>query len=91
MQPLIQPLYATHTPHEVLAVLQGLANPQTSYDIVRGGWKFVERGTVNVIVDHMMFDYEDFRDLRRSGPAPGAEPFYTFDANVVQVFVSFWF
>jgi hypothetical protein len=62
-----------------------------SYDIVRGGWKFVERGTVNVVVDHMMFDYEDFRDLRRSGPAAGAEPFYTFDANVVQVFVSFWF
>jgi hypothetical protein len=62
-----------------------------SYDIVRGGWKFVERGTVNVVVDHMMFDYEDFRDLRRAGPAAGTEPFYTFDANVVQVFVSFWF
>ena len=62
-----------------------------SYDIVRAGWKFVERGTVNVVVDHMMFDYEDFRDLRSSGLAPGAEPFYTFDANVVQVFVSFWF
>jgi hypothetical protein len=62
-----------------------------SYDIVRAGWKFVERGTVNVVVDHMMFDYEDFRDLRSSGLAPGTEPFYTFDANVVQVFVSFWF
>jgi hypothetical protein len=62
-----------------------------SYDIVRGGWKFVERGTVNVIYDHLMFDYEDFRDLTGSGAAPGAEPFYTFDANVVQVFISFWF
>jgi hypothetical protein len=62
-----------------------------SYDIVRGGWKFVERGTVNVIYDHLMFDYEDFRDLTGSGAAPGTEPFYTFDANVVQVFISFWF
>jgi hypothetical protein len=62
-----------------------------SYDIVRGGWKFLERGTVNVIYDHLMFDYEDFRDLTGSGAAPGGEPFYTFDANVVQVFVSFWF
>ena len=62
-----------------------------SYDIVRGGWKFVERGTVNVVLDHMMFDYEDFRDLRVTGVAPGTEPLYTFDANVVQVFVSFWF
>jgi hypothetical protein len=62
-----------------------------SYDIVRGGWKFVERGTVNVILDHMMFDYEDFRDLRVTGVAPGTEPLYSFDANVLQVFVSFWF
>ena len=62
-----------------------------SYDIVRGGWKFVERGTVNVILDHMLFDYEDFRDLRVTGVPPGSEPFYSFDANVLQVFVSFWF
>ncbi len=62
-----------------------------SYDIVRGGWKFVERGTVNVILDHMMFDYEDFRDLRVTGVVAGSEPLYSFDANVVQVFVSFWF
>jgi len=62
-----------------------------SYDMLRGGWKFVERGTVNVILDHMMFEYEDFRDLRVTGVPPGTEPFYTFDANVLQVFVSFWF
>jgi hypothetical protein len=62
-----------------------------SYDIMRGGWKFVERGTLNVTLDHMMFDYEDFRDLRVTGVAPGTEPFYSFDANVLQFFVSFWF
>ena len=49
-----------------------------SYDIVRGGWKFVERGTVNVILDHMMFDYEDFRDLARHAVRrPAREPLYT--------------
>ncbi len=62
-----------------------------TYDIVRGGWKFVERGTVNVILDHMMFDYEDFRDLRVTGGLPGTEPLYSFDANVLQVFVSVGF
>ena len=62
-----------------------------SYDIVRGGWKFIERGTLNVIVDHMMFDYEDFRDLRVTGGVAGSEPFYSFDANVIQLFASFWF
>jgi hypothetical protein len=62
-----------------------------SYDIVRSGWKFVERGTLNVYLDHMMFEYDDFRDLRVTGVAPGTEPLYSFDANVLQFFVSFWF
>jgi hypothetical protein len=62
-----------------------------SYDIVRAGWRFVERGTVNVIYDHIMFDYENFRDLSGAPGLPGQEPLYTFDANVLQVFVSFWF
>jgi hypothetical protein len=63
-----------------------------SYDIVRGGWKFVDRGTVSLVYDHIQFDYDDFRDLSvaASGLA-GAEPLYSFDANVFQVFVSFWF
>ena len=62
-----------------------------SYDIVRGGWKFIDRGTINMSVDHIVFDYEDFRDARVTDVAPGEEPFYSFDANVVQFFVSFWF
>lgn len=62
-----------------------------SYDIVRAGWRFVERGTVNVMLDHILFDYEDFRDLRNVAVNPGEEPLYSFDANVLQVFVSFWF
>jgi uncharacterized protein DUF3570 len=62
-----------------------------SYDIVRGGWRFVERGTLNVIYDHIIFDYEDFRDLRHVAVTPGTEPLYSFDADVFQVFVSFWF
>lgn len=62
-----------------------------SYDIVRSGWKFIDRGTINMSIDHIMFDYEDFRDLTVTGVAPGEEPLYGFDANVVQFFVSFWF
>jgi hypothetical protein len=63
-----------------------------SYDIVRGGWRFVERGTVSVIYDHILFDYEDFRDLSGTpSGVPGSEPLYGFEANVFQVFVSFWF
>jgi hypothetical protein len=62
-----------------------------SYDIVRGGWKFIDRGTINMSLDHIMFDYADFRDLTVTSVAPGEEPLYSFDANVLQFFVSFWF
>jgi len=64
---------------------------EASYDILKGGWKFVEKGTVNIVWDHMLFNYDDFRDLRVTGLAPGTEPLYHFDADVFQVFVSFWF
>jgi len=64
---------------------------EASYDILKGGWKFVDKGTVNIVYDHMLFSYDDFRDLRTTGFAPGSEPLYSFDANVIQVFVSFWF
>ena len=63
-----------------------------SYDIVRGGWRFVERGTISVVYDHIQFEYEDFRDLSGAPTGlAGQEPLYTFDADVFQVFVSFWF
>lgn len=62
-----------------------------SYDIVRGGWRFVERGSVSVVYDHIDFEYEDFRDLTVTGGVAGQEPLYGFAANVFQVFVSFWF
>jgi Protein of unknown function (DUF3570) len=62
-----------------------------SYDILPGGWRFIERGSVNFVWDHILFDYKDFRDLRQtSGVGPGSEPLYEFDADVIQVFISFW-
>jgi hypothetical protein len=62
-----------------------------SYDILERGWHFIEKGTVNLFYDHMFFDYQDFRDLRQTtGFAPGAEPLYEFQADVIQLFVSFW-
>jgi len=62
-----------------------------SYDIVRSGWRFVERGSVSFSYDHIEFDYEDFRDLTQPAALAGEEPLYKFGANVLQIFVSFWF
>lgn len=60
------------------------------YRVDRLTW--LKRGTINVQFDHIMIDYENFRDLRDAASyAPGTEPLYSLDANVLQVFVSFWF
>ncbi len=62
-----------------------------SYDVVRNGWKFIKRGSVSVSYDYIEFDYEDFRDLTQPAAIAGEEPLYSFGANVLQMFVSFWF
>jgi len=62
-----------------------------SWEFVSDGWSVVEKGSLNLFWDRIRFDYENFRDLRVTGAAPGEEPLYRFDADVVQLFVSFWF
>ena len=45
---------------------------------------FLNKTTVNVAYDRVRFDYEDFTDIRTQAP-------YSFNANVVQLFISTWF
>lgn len=52
---------------------------------------FVERGSLNLFVDYMTFDYDDFRDVRVTGGAAGTEPLYSFDSLVLRAFVSLYF
>src|SRR5690606_24046331 len=62
-----------------------------SYDGLRSGWRFIDRGTITIAYDPIRFDYKDFRDLRVGGIPPRHEPLYGLDANVVQLFLSLWF
>jgi hypothetical protein len=61
-----------------------------TYELPALGWKRIRRSTVNVFIDHIQYDYEDFREVTKAG-APGEEPLYGFDANVLRVFFSGWF
>ncbi len=63
---------------------------QASYAFLQDGWGFVDRGTVNLIYDQLLIDYDNFRDLT-TGALVGEEPAYKLDAGVYQIFVSFWF
>jgi len=61
-----------------------------AYEFLSDGWGFIDKGTVNLSVDHLMIDYDEFRDIT-SGAVVGEEPFYSLDANVIQLFFSFWY
>ena len=54
------------------------------------GWGPLDRGSVTFSYDFLMVDYEEFRDLTQGGPV-GEEPLYSLDANVFQLFFSFWY
>ena len=55
-----------------------------------GGVRFLNKGSLNLYWDYMMFDYKDFRDVLEGGP-PGQEPLFSFNANIIRAFVSIWF
>jgi len=53
-------------------------------------WKLIDRGSLNLELDWIHFDYDNFRDLTESGEV-GEEPLYSFDATVIRFYTSFWF
>ncbi len=63
-----------------------------SYDFIRDadGWGFLKKGRVTVALGMLGVDYHEFRDLTTGAPV-GEEPLYTLDADIIQVFFSFWY
>ena len=61
-----------------------------SYEFLSEGWNFVDKGSVTLSMDYLMVDYKEFRDLTSGAPV-GLEPLYSLDANVIQLFFSFWY
>ena len=60
-----------------------------SYEFGRS-WKAIERGSINLSLDWMQYDYEDFSDVTGDEPL-GEEPLYSFDATVTRFFASIFF
>jgi Protein of unknown function (DUF3570) len=56
---------------------------------------WINKSTANLRVDHLIFDYKDYRNALLIDPAAhvfaGAEPMYTVQLNVMQLFVSIWY
>ena len=50
-----------------------------------------KRGSANLFMDYIDFQYDDFRDVTATGQAPGTEPLYGFDSVVTRFFISFYY
>jgi hypothetical protein len=60
------------------------------FKIRRAPW--LQKSSVNLSVDHLMINYENYRDITKSTPTTvGAEPLYKLNANIFQLFLSAWF
>ncbi len=68
---------------------------KVTYAFLPEGWKFFKRGTVTLDLSRIQFKYDDFRNIKdygiADGFAPGAEPLYKFNANVLQIYASMFF
>ena len=63
-----------------------------SYEFIGGaeGWRFIKKASVNASIDFLSVDYHEFRDLSTSASFPN-EPLYALEADVFQLFFSFWY
>lgn len=53
-------------------------------------WGFIKRGKITASIDMLHVDYDNFSDLRALAVI-GDEPLYQLDADIFQVFVSFFY
>lgn len=65
---------------------------KASYNFLREdqSWGFLKKGSVTASLDRLSVDYHDFSDLTALALI-GEEPLYSLDANVYQLFFSFWY
>ena len=66
---------------------------QAAYEFLRddgNDWGFIKRGKITASVNALRVDYHDFSDLTALQPI-GSEPLYQLDANVFQIFFSFFY
>lgn len=62
-----------------------------SYEMPFRNNKWVDKASLNLYWDRMQVDYEDFTDIRVKDVAPGEEPLYSFDADIIRFFLTVWY
>ena len=62
-----------------------------TYQLPNNLWGIAEKSTINLFWDRVAFDYDNFRDVTATGFNAGEEPLYSFDADVIRLFLSVWY
>jgi nuclear transport factor 2 (NTF2) superfamily protein len=75
---------------ELSALTSNTLELGVSYAFLKNGWNFVDKGSVNFTLNLLQIDFDEFSDVSTGAPL-GEEPLYSLDANVFQLFVSFWY
>jgi hypothetical protein len=53
--------------------------------------RWIEKGSLNLSYNRLHVAYNDFHNYGIPGSSPVGVPLYSFDANVTQFFISFWY
>ncbi len=62
-----------------------------SYSLNIDRINFLDRGSLNLYLDHIRFEYDDFRDATETGVGAGEESLYGFEANVIRFYFSLYY
>ncbi|MEM7610764.1 MAG: DUF3570 domain-containing protein [Pseudomonadota bacterium] len=62
-----------------------------AWDFGKQGFSVFSRGRITLFWDRIMFDYENFSDLRVEGVPAGTEPMYQMDSDVISLLFSVWY
>lgn len=52
---------------------------------------FIDKLTFNLMWDHIKFDFNNFHDASVKNVAPGTEPEYSYDADVLRMLLTVWY
>jgi hypothetical protein len=77
---------------EISPLTSGTFKLAGSYEFIGDteGWRFIKKATINASYSVLSVDYDEFSDIS-AGALLGEEPLYQLDADIVQVFFSFWY
>jgi hypothetical protein len=62
-----------------------------TYEFKFSAANFFKKSTINLDLDHVNYDYDDFRNVLAVDAPIGAEPLYQFSANITRLYVSIFY